>query len=132
MPEHQPDAPAVPDALRQSLDQYAARHLILSWRYVLCRGIVVVGADMAEHDLPPELAEAFTWGLSSAACAIHDGEAGDGSGGEVCAAEAVSPVAAIPSPSPVSPEPVAAATVLSEDTRIRLARAMYDSIELRK
>jgi hypothetical protein len=67
--------PPVPDSIRQSLDQYATGKLIESWRYVPGRGIVVIGADMAERVLSPERAEAFVWGLDSAACAIRDGEA---------------------------------------------------------
>jgi hypothetical protein len=91
-----------PGWVLDALDDNTRRKLILSWRQVPGRGIVVIGADMAEHDLTREkaegyvlgvadeaggtvtvgltgeLAEGYAWGRASAACAIHDGQARDG------------------------------------------------------
>ena len=66
-----------PAAIAVALDGYAKQKLILSWRHVEGRGwAVVIGADMAERVLrTPRDAEVFCWGLASAACAVHDGEA---------------------------------------------------------
>ena len=91
------------------LDDNVRRKLIESWRPVPGRGLVVIGADMAERTLDAEQAlgyvkgledgaaltpgqaedvalrgerpavtgygQGYQWGLASAACAVHDGEA---------------------------------------------------------
>ncbi len=66
-----------PGWVLDALDDNARRKLILSWRQVPGRGLVVIGADMAETELKTEdAAEAFLAGVSSAMTAFHDGEAG--------------------------------------------------------
>jgi len=59
-----------------ALDDDKRRNLILSWQIVPGRGVVVIGADMAETELRTGRdAEMFLAGLASAECAVHDGEA---------------------------------------------------------
>ncbi len=66
----------MPTWVLDALEDNARRKLILSWRDVPGRGIVVVGGDMKETVLETERdADRFLAGLSSAACAFHDGEA---------------------------------------------------------
>jgi hypothetical protein len=58
-----------------ALDRYAREHLIESWREVPGRGIVVIGADMAETELETARdAEMYLAGLASAECAVHTGK----------------------------------------------------------
>ena len=73
MTEHQPDCQPW---ITQQLDQYQSRKLILSWRQVPGRGIVVIAADMEEIVLKSEHdAKLFLAGISSAMTAFHDGQA---------------------------------------------------------
>jgi histone H3/H4 len=72
--ERAPDADRWEPA-RYSLDGYAREHLVESWREVEGRGIVVIGADMAETELRTARdAEMYLAGLASAECAIHAGK----------------------------------------------------------
>ena len=74
----QPEA-AVGDGWEAACDdlaRYARKHLIESFREVPGRGLVVIGADMAETVLETGRdAEMFLAALASAECAVHDGEA---------------------------------------------------------
>ena len=66
----------LPTWVLDALDDDKRRHLILSWRLVAGRGIVVIAADMAEHELRSvREAGLFLGGVSSALTAFHDGEA---------------------------------------------------------
>ncbi len=67
---------AMPSWVLDALDDDKRRKLILSWRLVPGRGIVVIGADMAETELTSEHdAKLFLAGISSAMTAFHDGQA---------------------------------------------------------
>ena len=66
----------MPSWVRATLADRKARKLIESWQSVPGRGIVVIGADMAETELRSEHdAKLFLAGISSALTAFHDGEA---------------------------------------------------------
>ena len=74
-----PDAASMPSGVLDALDDNVRRHLILSWRRVPGRGIVVIAADMEEVELKTEgEARLFLAGLSSALTAFTDGKAGRG------------------------------------------------------
>ena len=63
--------------ITRQLTQYQGQKLILSWREVPGRGLVVIGADMAEWTLASDReAEVYLGGLASAVQAYHAGEAG--------------------------------------------------------
>lgn len=71
----------MPSWVLDALDDNKRRRLILSWRRVPGRGIVVIAADMEEVELRTEHeARLFLAGLSSALTAFTDGKAGDGRG----------------------------------------------------
>jgi len=64
-----------------ALDDDKRRNLILSWQIVPGRGVVVIGADMAETELRTEhAASLFLAGISSALTAMVSGKAGGGEG----------------------------------------------------
>ena len=70
-PEHR-----FPSWVLDALDDNARRRLILSYRPVPDRGLVVIGADMEEVELKTERdAVLFLAGVSSALTAFTDGEA---------------------------------------------------------
>lgn len=66
----------MPSWVLDALDDNTRRKLILSWRTVPGRGLVVVAADMEEVELKTEAdAKLFLAGISSAMTAFHDGKA---------------------------------------------------------
>jgi hypothetical protein len=66
----------MPSLVLDALDDNKRRKLILSWRRVPGRGIVVIAADMEEVELKTEQdARLFLAGISSAMTAFHDGQA---------------------------------------------------------
>lgn len=68
----------MPSWVLDALDDNKRRRLILSWRRVPGRGIVVIAADMEEVELRTEHeARLFLAGLSSALTAFTDGKAGE-------------------------------------------------------
>ncbi len=63
-------------AVTAALDQAQAYGLIISWREVPGRGIVVIAGDMAEHELLSDRdADLFCGALGGAVCALRDGKA---------------------------------------------------------
>ena len=70
------EAADFPSWVLEALAGHKDRKLIESWQSVPGRGIVVIGADMAETELRSEHdAELFLAGISSSLTAFHDGEA---------------------------------------------------------
>jgi hypothetical protein len=68
----------MPTWVLDALDDNARRKLILSWRAVPGRGLVVVSAGMQEVELKTEAdATLFLAGVSSALTAFHSGGEGD-------------------------------------------------------
>lgn len=69
-------AETMPSWVLDALDDNKRRRLILSWRRVSGRGIVVIAADMEEVELRTEAeARLFLAGISSALTAFVDGKA---------------------------------------------------------
>ena len=66
----------MPTWVLDTLDDNKRRRLILSWRHVPERGIVVITSNMGEVELKTEHdARLFLAGISSAMTAFHDGQA---------------------------------------------------------